>query len=259
MTFRFDPSRGVSPSEIAVVERDIATQRTKLEQEVAAGLSRLRAVVASHATRRQALEGRAAELRPQYAQALADAAVVPEDRTTHKRLLALSGVAAALAIGTGLGGPSSTPRYNQPPVMATRQAAPVALPAPLPPPPAPASPVQIARTVPIDRAPQLTGVPSSTPSWRTEPVETPPPMAGPPVPQISNPASARTRLGDAIEHVVMKQAGYVRAGSNGTAVVVRTAPSGARLRVFSRSSGWIQVGEEEPWGWVYSGLVDAAP
>lgn len=29
--------------------------------------------------------------------------------------------------------------------------------------------------------------------------------------------------------------------------------------MFSRTGGWVQVGEEEPWGRVYSGLVDAVP
>ncbi|WP_431272657.1 SH3 domain-containing protein [Dankookia sp. P2] len=57
----------------------------------------------------------------------------------------------------------------------------------------------------------------------------------------------------------MKQAGYVRAAPNGNSTIVRTAPGGARLRVFSRNAGWVQVGDEEPWGWVYSGLVDSVP
>jgi DNA-binding helix-hairpin-helix protein with protein kinase domain len=259
MTFRFDPSRGVSPSEIAVVERDIATQRTKLEREVAAGLTRLRAAAAAHTARRQALEGRAAELVPQYAQALADAAVVPEDRTTHKRLLAMSGAAAALALVTGIGGSPSTSGYSPPQVATVRPAAPVAIPSVSPPPPAPAPQVQVARPAPVERALQVPEPARPVQPWRTEPVETPPPVVGPPVPQISSPASAASRPGNFLEHVVMKQAGYVRAAANGNSAVVRTAPNGARLRVFSRAGGWVQVGEEEAWGWVYSGLVDTVP
>ena len=252
-TFRFDPSRGVSPSEIAVVERDIATQRTKLEREVAAGLTRLRAAAAAHTTRRQLLEGRAAELLPQYAQALADAAVVPEDRTTHKRLLAMSGAAAALALVTGIGHRPTSPGYSPPAVATVRPSVPVS--PPPAPSPAPAQPVQAVRPAPVERAPQGTEAPRQMQPWRTEPVETPPPAAGPPIPQITSPASASSRTGE-IERIGMKQAGYIRAAPNGNSAIVRTASGGAKLRVFSRSAGWLQVGEEEPWGWVYSGLVE---
>lgn len=255
-TFRFDPNRGVSPSEIAVVERDIATQRTKLEHEVAAGLTRLRAAVAAHMTRRQALEGRAAELLPQYAQALADVAVLLEDKTTHKRLLVMSAAAAALALVTGIGHRSPTSGYSQPVVATARPALPTTVSSP--PPPLPQAPAQAAHPDPVSQMPQGTEAPRPTQPWRTYPVETPPPAAGPPLPQISNPTSAASRSGD-VERVAMKQAGYVRVGANGNSAVVRTAPSGARLRVFARNAGWVQVGEEEPWGWVYSGLVDPSP
>ncbi|SDB22016.1 SH3 domain-containing protein [Belnapia rosea] len=258
MTFRFDPNRGVSPSEIAVVERDIATQRTKLEREVAAGLTRLRAAVAAHTARRQALEGRAAELLPQFAQALADAAVVPEDRTTHKRLLAMSGAAAALAVVTGIGGPSSSPGHNPPPVATSRPAAPMAMPSPPPPPPPPAQQIQTARPAPVERSPQMAEPARPVQPWRTEPVEAPPLVPGPSLPPVLNPASAASGPGD-VEHVTMRQAANVRSAANGNSAVVRTAPSGVRLRVFARAGGWVQVGEGEPWGWVYSGLVDAIP
>ena len=257
-SFRFDPNRGVSPSEIALVERDISAQRTKLEREVAAGLTRLRAAVVAHTTRRQALEGRAAELLPQYAQALADAAVVPEDRTTHKRLLAMSGAAAALALVTGFGHRPPSPRYNPPPMATVRPSIPIGTPPTPSPAPAPAQPVQAVRPTPAVRTPQGSEAPRLAQPWRAEPVETPPPAAGSPWPQVANPASAALRMGE-IEHVAMKQAGYVRAAPNGNSAIVRTAPGGARLRTFSKNAGWIQVGEEEPWGWVYSGLVDAVP
>lgn len=52
-----------------MVERDIAAQQIKLEREVAIELTRLRAVVVADTTRLQVLEGRAAGLLPQYAQA----------------------------------------------------------------------------------------------------------------------------------------------------------------------------------------------
>ncbi len=232
VTFRFDPSRDVSPSEIAAVERDIVTQRTKLEQEVAAGLARLRSAVASHTTRRQALEGRAAELRPQYSQALADAAVVPEDRTAHKRLLAMSGTAAVLALATAVGHRSPSPLGSTSPVPTAAPSAPA----------------------PTDRSPQTPEAAGAPQPWTTDLFETPPGPAGP-VPEAADPASKPS----GVEQVIMKRAANVRAGASASSAVVRTAPNGVRLRVFSRSGGWVQVGEEEPWGWVYSALVTNVP
>lgn len=58
--------------------------------------------------------------------------------------------------------------------------------------------------------------------------------------------------------VVARNAGFVRAGPDNTAAVVRTATGGSRMNVFSRSNGWVQVGDTEPWGWIWSGLVEPA-
>jgi hypothetical protein len=65
----------------------------RLEQDIASGLANLRAIVAAATSRRQALEGQAAEPMPRYAQAAADAAVMPVSRNTHKGLIALAGAA----------------------------------------------------------------------------------------------------------------------------------------------------------------------
>jgi hypothetical protein len=60
------------------------------------------------------------------------------------------------------------------------------------------------------------------------------------------------------EHTVTRSGANVRSGPSGTADVVRTVSGGTRLAVFSRSGGWVQVGDASPWGWVHSSLLDAA-
>ena len=60
------------------------------------------------------------------------------------------------------------------------------------------------------------------------------------------------------ERIVVRQTANIRVTASNTAAVARTAPQGAKLRVFARNAGWIEVGEEEPWGWVFSGLVEVA-
>ena len=228
ITFRFDPSRAVPPSDIAVIERDIASKRTKLEQEVAAGLPRLRAALVNQIARQQALEGRAAELHPQYAQALADIAVVPEDVVTPNRFFALSGTTVVLTLAMGMAETLPSPE-GQPTAEVAQQA--TALPS--------ANPVAQA------------GDPSRSEQSATDSIRMKAPPTALSSQKLSNPASIQ----DDIERVFLKQAANVRAGADGSSAVVRVAPNGARLRVFARSRGWIQIGEEEPWGWVYSGLV----
>ena len=97
-SFRFDPNRDVAQTDVAIIERDVATHKTRLEREVEAGLARLKSVSSATATRVLALNGSMAELGPRYAQAVADAAVVPEDRQTYLRLLGMSGMAIAVAL-----------------------------------------------------------------------------------------------------------------------------------------------------------------
>ena len=75
-SFRFDPNRGIAPADIAAVESDIGRRSSKIEQDMAAGLAQLRAIVANAELRRRALEGQAAELLPKLAQAEADARAV---------------------------------------------------------------------------------------------------------------------------------------------------------------------------------------
>ena len=58
------------------------------------------------------------------------------------------------------------------------------------------------------------------------------------------------------ERVVTRQDSNVRSRPNGTAAVVRTLPRGTALRVHGRDRDWMRIGEDEPWGWVHSSLLD---
>lgn len=60
--------------------------------------------------------------------------------------------------------------------------------------------------------------------------------------------------------VVTRHGANVRAAPKKDAAVQRTVPRGVILRVYGRSrDGWVQVGEDDAWGWVYSSLLDPAP
>ncbi|CAH2601816.1 protein of unknown function [Rhodovastum atsumiense] len=62
------------------------------------------------------------------------------------------------------------------------------------------------------------------------------------------------------EHVVVREVSNVRANPNNAAPVLQTAPRGTLLKVHARTrDGWVQVGDEVAWGWVWSGLLDPAP
>ncbi len=71
--FRFDSARGPAQATVNAVENDIMTRRRKLEQDITAGLAQLTAIVRNTSLQQRALEGKAAELAPRLAQALADA------------------------------------------------------------------------------------------------------------------------------------------------------------------------------------------
>ena len=58
--------------------------------------------------------------------------------------------------------------------------------------------------------------------------------------------------------VVMRASAHVRASPAKHGAVERTAPRGAVLNVFAHSGNWVQVGEDAPWGWVYSNLLNPA-
>ena len=70
--FRFDPVRGVSPTDIATVENGVGFQRRLLEQRLSASLSELRVAVSRELTARQDLKSRFEKVAPAYGQAVAD-------------------------------------------------------------------------------------------------------------------------------------------------------------------------------------------
>ena len=94
---------------------------------MAGGVGRLKAVLASANARRQALEGRAAELLPRYAQAAADVRAMPGDSTTDKGIFALAGVTAGVVLMTLIS--SKIPHAGSPAIMASQFTAP-AMPSP---------------------------------------------------------------------------------------------------------------------------------
>lgn len=270
-TFRFDPSKGVPQSEIAKVERDIAMERNRLETEVAAGLARLKTAATTADTRRRMLEGKAAELQPKLAQARADSSAAPGGEAAHKRRLGVSGAALGVAVLLGVNGhqPSSQFAHAPAPAPVQRVAS--------QPPAAPAAPARQDRpadtvaptTEPARPSQEGPPQPRLEPAPRTASTVVPAPPLGeggirnltpPPAPAWPQTVgTAAASAPDPTERVVARQAANVREAPSGGANVVRTAPSGAVLRVFGRNSGWVQVGESTPWGWIHSSLLERAP
>lgn len=261
-TFRFDSSRGVPQSEIAKVEHDIAIERKRLETEVASGLARLKAAAATAENRRLMLEGRAAELRLKLAQARADASAAPISEAALMRRLGVSGAALGLALLLGLGGAQPSPKvaYGPAPQASQRQAPTSPL---VPPPPSRGErpsdteglsqgPVRTNAEQPQSRANLTPTQPSSNAGAGSQTV----PFAPPPAQSVG--ATTLESSGQ-VERVVTRQGANVREAPNGSASVVRTVPSAAVLRVFARNSGWVQVGDGSPWGWIHSSLLDQAP
>ena len=237
-TFRFDPHRGISPSDSALVERDIALTRAAIERDLSAGLARLKAIAASADARRSALEGQAAEIMDRYAQAAADVRAIPGDPVTHKRLLGLAGATLVLAmIMLALG---RSPQAELPAAGVANVAAP----------PSASFPSNPA----TDQAPRR-GV--SNLSVTVAPKPTPVPVPPTDIQGPTPPERAPTALSSEV-WVVARQAANVRESPNNGSAVLRIVPKGAALRVYDRRDGWIQVGDAIAWGWVYSGLLAPA-
>lgn len=90
----------------------------------------------------------------------------------------------------------------------------------------------------------------------TAPLQLPLTQPTPPIPTGIVPSPLATNTDG--ERVTIKQAANIRSAANNTATVVRIAPQGAVVRVFAKSAGWLQVGTSEPWGWIFSGLVEGS-
>ena len=235
-TFRFDPRRGISQSDATAVERDIILARAAIERDIAAGLAYLKGIVATANARRAALEGRAADIIPHYAQAAADLRAIPADPTTHKQLLGLAG--ATLVLAMIMLGSGRSPQAEPPTTRVARVAAPVpalsSVPAPNPTPPTEAS------------RPRATIAPK------------PSPIALPPVQEATSTPAPIPVAPNNEGRVVARQAANVRDAPDNGSAILRTVPTGAVLRVYDRRDGWIKIGDTTPWGWVYSGLLEPA-
>ena len=231
--FRFDPSKAISPTEINSVERDIVLQRFKIEQDISSGLANLTAIVGAANSRRQTLEGQLAELMPRYAQAAADAAIAPGNPTMHKSLIALASLSICVSLFSLISNTKPSAALIQPTVQIVTPGS-ASLPAaltPLPPPP-PEPPRQ-----------QIVAAPSL-----------PPPTFLPVLPTPTRAPGAQST-----SHVQTKQSLNMRSAPDNTSPVVRIIPQGTVMTAFARRDGWVQVGNDAPQGWIYSGLLADAP
>jgi hypothetical protein len=84
-------------------------------------------------------------------------------------------------------------------------------------------------------------------SPRVVPVPEPQPQPSPEPAPVHNP------------HVVTRQAVNLREAPNNTSQVLRAVPQGAILVAYTRRDGWVQVGDDMPRGWIYSGFLSDAP
>ena len=229
--FRFDPSKGLAAADTLQVERDIAMERNRLENQVAAGLSGLRAIAAANLARSRALEGRLAELQPRLAQVKVDANAAGPSMVAHRRVSGVSLAVLVLAVAAGLNADGPLQHASIP--AQVDASGPVL---PLKPGPLVQAPAKLKPTPDAgDRdAPTIRRFPSIDEGRRGQ------------------------RLPELPGRMVARQAANVREAPNLAAAVARTLPSGFALNVFGQSNGWIQVGGDQPWGWVYSGLLAPA-
>jgi DNA-binding helix-hairpin-helix protein with protein kinase domain len=231
--FRYDPSKAISPSEINAVERDIVLQRFKIEQDISGGLANLKALVGAANSRHQALQGQLAELMPRYAQANADAAVTPGHPTKHKSLIALASLSICVTLFSLIANTTPKAALIQPPVqiVAPRIASPpVTLPPlPSPPPEPPRQQIVAAPSLPSPTLPPVLPTPTKAPG--------------------TLPTS----------HVQTKQPVNMRSAPDNASPVVRIILQGTVMTAFGRRDGWVQVGDDAPQGWIYSGLLADPP
>jgi len=241
--FVFDPTLGPDAASLQIVEREIAQKRSRIEAEVAAGLTRLRTLAAAAEAHRDRLERTRADLAPRLAQARADALGMPTDQSASRGRIALGIATTVIMVAIGL--PTLPPKVNRPsaPPPAVHSAPRM----PSPSPPAASAPQPAPPPVPSASAP--TALPTIEPE-----VAAPPPS---PAQVLATPeAQASGPQARAAERMITRQASNVREGPSGTAAVVRVAPQGSILTVFDRRSGWVQVGDRTPWGWIHSSLLE---
>ncbi|MDO9710738.1 SH3 domain-containing protein [Paracraurococcus lichenis] len=80
----------------------------------------------------------------------------------------------------------------------------------------------------------------------------------PPIPREQPTPRQAPRPAAAEDRVVPRIAANIRSGPSDTGTILRTAQPGVELRVHGRQGGWVQVGDDAPWGWIHSSLLRPA-
>lgn len=110
--------------------------------------------------------------------------------------------------------------------------------------------------------------PVSTPEGSTTVVKSPPPATkepagrGEPLSAAPSPSDVRGAASDsATRRMVTTTGANVRAEPDRGAPSTRVVAAGTSVVVLDRKSGWVRVGSSssEPWGWIHSSLLAAAP
>lgn len=120
-----------------------------------------------------------------------------------------------------------------------------------PPAPEPPPPAEAALAAPLPAPVPAVSLPLAAGAAATAGI----PAARPPAP-VEGGGATTTR-----ERVAVAAPANLRAGPGGGAAVLSIVPRGRVLAVFGRApGGWVQVGEEEPLGWIHGSLLaEAAP
>lgn len=123
-----------------------------------------------------------------------------------------------------------------------------------------APPAEQPSLIPPAPSPQVAGVPAPAP----EPVAIASPaeaaVPAPATPAAEPPPAAPREPAEPppvwIGQVRTREWANVREAPSIEAPVARTARPGAVLRLYGQAGSWARVGEEQPWGWVHSSLLD---
>ena len=116
-------------------------------------------------------------------------------------------------------------------------------------------------SAPVPPSPRL--APALPPPSALAPAPAPAPAASSaavPAPAVARAPAAATPTAPSLPRVLVRSPANLRAGPDGGARVLRTAPRGEAFRVHGESRGWLQVGNATPEGWIFAGLLsDPSP